>query len=148
MTKEELLKHYILSKYTSIKEFANAIELPYGTVDGVIRRGILNSGTDNVAKVCSALGISIDALLQGRIEEVSSGDKTDLSQVEADPSVILKYFQTYNGKKINSSEFTILLDGMKTALHSIDTKRDTERLKEQLSAYAKLFSALSEKGND
>ena len=40
MTREELLKSYILKQYRTVKDFSVAIGLPYTTIDGILRRGV------------------------------------------------------------------------------------------------------------
>lgn len=67
MSTEEKLKELILSKYKSIREFIQEIDMPYTTIDSMFRRGIGNSSVSNVIKICKALGISADALADGDI---------------------------------------------------------------------------------
>lgn len=43
MTREELLKSYILKQYRTVKDFSVAIGLPYTTIDGILRRGVMNT---------------------------------------------------------------------------------------------------------
>ena len=62
MTTEEKLKEYILTKYGTLQEFVEAVNLPYTTVKGIITRGILNSNSNNVFKICKTLNISADEL--------------------------------------------------------------------------------------
>lgn len=65
---EDKLKEYILSKYKSIREFALAIEMPYSTIDSIFKRGIRKASVDNIIRICDFLGLSTDALIDGRIE--------------------------------------------------------------------------------
>ena len=37
---EDLLKDLILEKYKSIREFTQEIDMPYSTVDTILKRGI------------------------------------------------------------------------------------------------------------
>ena len=67
MTIEKQLKELILKRFHSIRDFTNAIGLPYTTLDSMFRRGIGNSSVTNVIKVCNALDISVDALANGEI---------------------------------------------------------------------------------
>jgi predicted transcriptional regulator len=65
---EERLKELIKSRYGSIREFTKAIDMPYSTVASIFIRGIDNASVTNVIRICSALGISADALVSnGRI---------------------------------------------------------------------------------
>ncbi len=65
---EDKLKNLILSKYKSIREFTAVVEMPYSTVDSIFKRGIRKASVDNLIKICTELGISADALVDGRIE--------------------------------------------------------------------------------
>ena len=47
MTREELLKSYILKQYRTVKDFSVAIGLPYTTIDGILRRGVMNTRVEN-----------------------------------------------------------------------------------------------------
>lgn len=60
---EDKLKNLIIEKYSSIRQFAFKIDIPYTTVDSILKRGIDNSNVGNVIKMCKALNLSIDNLL-------------------------------------------------------------------------------------
>lgn len=72
---EDKLKELILSNYKSIREFTNDIQMPYSTVDTILKRGVRKASVDNVIKICDFLGISTDALVNGSIEYVSNIEK-------------------------------------------------------------------------
>ena len=82
MTIEEKLKAVILIRYNSIREFVLDIDMPYSTLNSLFLRGINNSSVSTVIKVCKALGISADALADGRIEYVKSKDITDTVEIK------------------------------------------------------------------
>ena len=63
MTREELLKSYILKQYRTVKDFSVAIGLPYTTIDGILRRGVMNTRVENMIRVCQFLGISLPGAL-------------------------------------------------------------------------------------
>lgn len=63
---EEKLKNIIIDKYGSIRQFAIKIDIPYTTVDSILKRGIDNSNVGNVIKMCKALNLSIDKLLDNK----------------------------------------------------------------------------------
>lgn len=60
---EEKLKELIINKYGSIRQFAIKIEIPYTTIDSILKRGIDNSNVGNVIKMCKELNLSIDKLM-------------------------------------------------------------------------------------
>lgn len=63
---ENKLKELIIEKFGSVRQFSLKINLPYTTVDSILKRGLDNSNVGNVIKMCKALDISIDNLLDER----------------------------------------------------------------------------------
>lgn len=63
---EDKLKEIIIEKYGSVRQFAFKIDIPYTTVDSILKRGIDNSNVGNVIKMCKSLNISIDSLLDSK----------------------------------------------------------------------------------
>lgn len=87
MTNEEKLRHLILSKYKSIREFTIEADIPYTTMDSILRRGVGNSSVDNIIKVCKTLRISVDALARGEIQyyvETPTSDTVEVKDIIAD----------------------------------------------------------------
>ncbi len=68
MSSEEKLKNLILSKHKSVREFASIVDLPPSTVNSILERGIANAGVGNAIKICKHFGISLDKLVEGKIE--------------------------------------------------------------------------------
>lgn len=60
---EEEIKKQIIKKYGSIRQFAFKINIPYTTIDSILKRGIDNSNVGNVITMCKALNISLDKTL-------------------------------------------------------------------------------------
>lgn len=60
---EEQIKKIIIEKYGSVRQFAFKIDIPYTTIDSILKRGIDNSNVSNVIKMCKALNISVDKLI-------------------------------------------------------------------------------------
>lgn len=48
---EGKIKEIIIEKYGSVKRFSNKINIPYTTIDTILKRGLLNSNTLNVIKI-------------------------------------------------------------------------------------------------
>lgn len=84
---EEELKEIIINKYGSVRQFALTIDIPYTTVDSILKRGIDNSNVGNIIKICKALDISIDNLLDGR-QIISNLSFDNAKQVELDDNTI------------------------------------------------------------
>ena len=65
MTIEEQLKNIILSKYKSVRAFANANDLAYSTVDSIFKRGISGIGVGKAIKIFNALGLDVKSIESG-----------------------------------------------------------------------------------
>lgn len=63
---EEQIKQLIIDKYGSIRQFALKIDVPYTTIDSILKRGIDNSNVSNVIKMCKALDISVDKSIENK----------------------------------------------------------------------------------
>ena len=59
MDKTEKLKHIILSKYNSVREFSKIVEIPSTTLTSALDKGIGGMAVDRIIKICDALNIDI-----------------------------------------------------------------------------------------
>ena len=82
---EDKLKSIIIEKYGSIRQFALKIDVPYTTVDSILKRGIDNSNVGNVIKMCKALNISIDNLLDNNALKI---DIKNIEPIKIDSDII------------------------------------------------------------
>lgn len=84
MTIEEKVKEEILRQYKSIRAFTQAINVPYSTVDTMLKRGINGTGVSTVIKVCQGLNIDTDALsrneIKSRMGSISLQDQAHLQK--------------------------------------------------------------------
>lgn len=68
---EQKLKSLILEQYGSVSKFAEIANMPWTTLDSVLKRGIKKSNISNIIKICQELQISADELANGQIVELS-----------------------------------------------------------------------------
>lgn len=73
---ENKIKKMIISRYGSLSSFCEKIELPYSTVDSILKRGLAKANVLNVIIICDELGISIDSLKQGIIKPIETKKTT------------------------------------------------------------------------
>lgn len=57
MNRELRLRNAILDRYVSLRQFAEAADVPYSTVMTVLSRGIGGASFDTVLKICRTLEI-------------------------------------------------------------------------------------------
>lgn len=67
MNRELMLRNLILDRYTSIRQFAGEIDIPYSTLMTLLTRGVGGASFDIVIKNCRNLEIDPVELSQGNI---------------------------------------------------------------------------------
>lgn len=69
MAETELkIREMIIEKYGSLKKFCEIIDMPWTTLDSILKRGIANSNITNVMKITKELGIDTEKLASGVIQ--------------------------------------------------------------------------------
>lgn len=121
---ENSIKELIISKYGSVRQFAMQINLPYTTVDSILKRGIDNSNVGNVIKMCKELKISIDKLIDNKTISFVLDDS------EISP-LTTKSEDTDNYKKISTENVSIYIDKEKN-LTAEDVLDVNKKLMEEL----------------
>lgn len=86
---EDRLKSLILTRYKSVREFTNSIDMPYSTFDSILKRGVANSNIANILKISRALGIDAEKLAYGEI--VSKENSSYVSNLSF-PQTIAAHF--------------------------------------------------------
>lgn len=66
---ESKLKTLIIEKYGSLKKFSEAIDMPWTTLDSILKRGVANSNITNVLKITKELNLNAEKLVDGEIVE-------------------------------------------------------------------------------
>ena len=84
---EDKIKQLIIEKYGSVRQFALKIDIPYTTVDSILKRGIDNSNVNNVIRMCKALNLSVDKSIE-KNELISNFDFDNATQVDVNDNVV------------------------------------------------------------
>ena len=127
MTTEEKLKQFILTKHRSVNEFTKSINMPYGTMSRIFKRGIDNSSVTNIIKICNALEISADELANGNIVPVVK-DPEKITRIEDLFDYLKKRLRTcknptFNNKPVKQDIIVSMMDGLDLILE-IQKKKD------------------------
>lgn len=64
---EDQLKELMKERYGSVKNFARKIDMPYSTLDTILKRGLLNSNVQNVITICQKLEVDLDEIRNDKI---------------------------------------------------------------------------------
>lgn len=128
MTIENSLKNYILLQYRSLLEFSNAIDIPYSTLQSIFRRGVDNSNSSSLKKICQAIGISLDALCDGKItpvfENEPQAEERDLNDIiSLLRRNVLNTKITLDGEQITNDEVQMIIDALDASSWLIKRKR-------------------------
>lgn len=125
MNIEDQLKEYILLKYRSLLEFTQSNEIPYGTLQGVLKRGINNSSVHTIIRICNALGISTDSLAIGKIEPKETAKPIkDIEDLAGDLKRAMINNETYlDGVIMSDMEKEILNVSISVGLETIRGRR-------------------------
>lgn len=130
MSIEEKLKELIVSRYKSVRKFTQAKNLPYSSVDSILRRGIKNSSLTNIFKLCHALNINVDELANDKIVPDNQVVKTTARINDIDD--IINLFKrnikenkelTIDGVILKDSEKRIILNAIDIAIGIIRRER-------------------------
>lgn len=134
MTIEDKLKDYILSNYKSIREFVNTTDIPYSTVDAILKRGIGKASIGNIFKICNALHISSDELANNKIVPVGESiqGRTHMTDIDKIIEYTKRNIQEYDdliidGEPLSLNEVEMLLDALDLTVGLI--KRNRNRMK-------------------
>ena len=83
---ETKIREMIIEKYGSLKKFCEIIEMPWSTLDSILKRGIANSNITNVMKITKELGVDTENLASGIIINRS----TKNMNAEGNPNIIVQ----------------------------------------------------------
>lgn len=75
------LKSIIIEKYGSLKKFCEIIDMPWTTLDSILKRGISNANITNVLKITNELNIDAEKLASGIIKGIDYLDPNATSTV-------------------------------------------------------------------
>ena len=64
---EANIKSLIIERYGSLKKFSETIDMPWTTLDSILKRGMANSNITNVLKITRELGLDAEKIVDGEI---------------------------------------------------------------------------------
>lgn len=81
---ESQLKEMIINNYGSLKKFTETINMPWTTLDSILKRGVANSNITNVLKITHELGVDAEKLVEGKIIKSHEKPATIAAHFEGD----------------------------------------------------------------
>lgn len=138
MTIEEKLRDCILMNYRSMREFTLKADIPYSTLDTILKRGVMNASIGNILKICSALNISADELANGNIVPVENkSEKIDVEKILIDYKLNDRIVLELDGLELSEDELLLLSDSMEVSIGIIKRRRESSK---RMSAYVEGLS--------
>ena len=135
MTTEEKLKVFILTKYRSLRQFTQEIELPYSTMTTLLKKGVNNSNVQTVIKICQALNISTDALAEGQIVPI---EKSIDAEVRIEDILNEAKQKLLNSNHLTIENKTASAEDVYLIVSTLDTVLEIRKMQSQrLAAYYK-----------
>lgn len=119
-----------MTRYSSLREFTIESDIPYSTVNAILKRGIANSSLSNVSKICKALNISLDELEHDRIVPLY---KSDNSEESIELSNLVQFYKfklqklediTLDDIPLTDNEKYFVVDNLDIMLEQIRRKRE------------------------
>lgn len=115
------LKELIIERYGSLKKFCGIINMPWTTLDSILKRGVANSNISNIMKITDELSIDTESLAYGIIKPktvIYNNSESEMLQISGiEKEIILAYRQTdLIGKELVHRALDI----------SVEEKRDTQ----------------------
>ena len=118
MTIEERLKNHINSKYESVNDFCIRSGIPNSTLQTVFTRGITNTSSKTIFRVCDALGLDPQSLYAGEIRSTKRSPRSDDA-----PEDVIEYIArmenktlTYKGEELTSYQKRMIVFGSRIAV--------------------------------
>ena len=81
---ETNLKLLIVEKYGSMKKFCEKVDMPWTTLDSILKRGVANSNITNVLKITRELGLDAEKLVDGSIVPIETEHVTLAAHFDGD----------------------------------------------------------------
>lgn len=119
-TAENRIKEIIINRYGNLKKFCELINMPWTTLDSILKRGFANSNITNVMKISHELKVDTESLASGKI--VDCVERLEIENRE--PPKIMQYYAKLND--IGKHEATKRVEEMTHAPQYM--KEDTDYL--------------------
>lgn len=99
---EQDLKDLILKRYSNLNKFAESIDMPWTTLDGVLKRGVNKANITSLIKICNGLKIDCESLYYGRIlPKQEFLESTALSNAEQEHIEKYRSLETLDKKAVD-----------------------------------------------
>ena len=92
---EANIKSLIIERYGSLKKFSETINMPWTTLDSILKRGMANSNITNVLKITRELGLDAEIVFSGKQEPTTIAAHFDGSEYTEDELDEIRQFAEF-----------------------------------------------------
>lgn len=116
---EKQVKDIIIAKYGSLKRFCEEVDMPWSTLDSILKRGFTNSNIGNVLKVARELDIEVEPLAFGVLQKRVPAPADPLHLTEQEKHIISIY---HDLDRVGQEKFTAFGEGLLAAARAEDRR--------------------------
>lgn len=120
---EKQVKDIIIAKYGSLKRFCEEVDMPWSTLDSILKRGFANSNIGNVLKVARELDIEVEPLAFGVLQKRVPTPADPLQLTVQEEHLVISFRSLNEDGREKVVEYVVDLAGMEKYQH--DPFRDT-----------------------
>lgn len=130
---ESYLKEIIIKRYGSLKKFCEKIDMPWTTLDSILKRGVANSNITNIMKITKELHIDTESLAAGSIVDsplinhntIDTKNFNDINFLPVEQTLTAKDNREISSILANTEELLqqegLMFDGEPASRESIDS---------------------------
>ena len=132
---EDSLKEMIISKYGTISNFSSDVGIANSTIAAILHRGISNANVSSITRICKALSISTEALVDGRIVLLEDAAKdtqqfNDINEITTFLKITLLSNKNIksSGDPLTDDDIQIMIDAFELSCELVRRKAMRRRL--------------------
>lgn len=127
MTIEEELKQFIIENFGSITNFCKQIGMSQSTLSTIFKRGIQRTSITKIFAICDGLGISADALAEGKIIAKEDYGKSDVELDRALRLLTYSYYLGIDKKRLSPEEYEFVKNNLELTIEILRKKRNENK---------------------
>lgn len=108
----ETIKEKIEEQYSSVKNFAGHIGIPYSTLRDILARGVEETSVTNFVKISRALELNTDSILEHLLESQKFIELEGLNWVTEDEIQKESFLNLIENKKLSKADIQLICESI------------------------------------
>jgi transcriptional regulator with XRE-family HTH domain len=117
------LRELVIRNYGNISAFVEKIGMAKSTFSTILKRGVNSASIDNIIKICKELGISADALAEGKIVPSEERPVSEASVLVNNIKINVD-FLLIDGEYLTEDEFFIFSEMLDLSIEMVRRMRN------------------------